>query len=51
MCDELGDLRVDLDFVWVPLEELKNILLYPRELEKLLHEHEGVMHFVSSELE
>ena len=33
------------------VEELKNISVYPHELEKLLHEHEGVMHFVSSELE
>ena len=51
VCDQLGDLRVDLDFVWVPLEELKNISVYPHELEKLLHKREGVMHFVSSELE
>ena len=51
VCDQLGDLCVDLDFVWVPLEELKNISVYPHELEKLLHKREGVMHFVSSELE
>ena len=49
--DELEDLRVELDFVWVPLEELKNISVYPREIEKLLEKREGVMHFVSSELE
>ena len=48
--DELEDLRVELDFVWVPLEELKNISVYPREIEKLLEKREGVLHFVSSEL-
>ena len=49
--DELDNMRVDLDYVWVPLEELKNITVYPREIEKLLEKREGVMHFVSSELE
>ena len=48
--DELEDLRVELDFVWVPLEELKHISVYPREIEKLLEKREGVLHFVSSEL-
>lgn len=51
VCDQLGDLRVDLDFVWVPLEKLKSISVYPREIEKLLEKRDGVMHFVSSELE
>jgi len=49
--DELDNMRVDLDYVWVPLAELKNITVYPREIEKLLEKREGVMHFVSSELE
>ena len=51
VCDQLGDLRVDLDFVWVPLENLKSISVYPREIETLLEKRNGVMHFVSSELE
>ena len=50
VCDELGDLRVDLDFVWIPLEELDKISVYPRESRKLLEKREGVLHFVSSEL-
>ena len=50
VCDELGDLRVDLDFVWIPLEELDKISVYPREIRKLLEKREGVLHFVSSEL-
>ena len=49
--DELDNMRVNLDYVWVPLEELKNITVYPREIEKLLEKHNGVIHFVSSELE
>ena len=49
--DELEDLRVELDFVWVPLEELKNISVYPRGIERLLEKRDGVIHFVSSELE
>ena len=49
--DELGGERVDLDFVWVPLAELSNLSVYPREIGHLLEKHEGVMHFVSNELE
>ena len=49
--DELEDLRVELDFVWVPLEELKNISVYPRGIERLLEKNNGVIHFVYNELE
>ena len=49
--DELDNLRVDLDFVWVPVEELKNISVYPRELPELLEKQNGIRHFVSNELE
>ena len=49
--DELEDLRVVLDFVWVPLEELKNISVYPREIGRLLEKQDGVIHFVYNELE
>lgn len=49
--DELDNLRVDLDFVWVPLEELKNISVYPRGIERLLENRDGVIHFVYNELE
>ncbi len=49
--DELEDLRVELDFVWVPLEDLKNISVYPRGIERLLEKHNGVIHFVYNELE
>ena len=49
--DELDDMRVKLDYVWIPLEELKNLSVYPREIEKLLEKREGILHFISSELE
>ena len=49
--DELDDLRVDLDYVWIPLEELKHRSVYPREIERLLEKQNGILHFVSSELE
>ena len=49
--DELDGLRVDLDFVWVPVAELDKISVYPRELPMLLEKGEGIVHFVSSELE
>ena len=48
--DELGGQRIDLDFVWVPLEKLPQISVYPHEILQLLEEHEGVRHFVSNEL-
>ena len=49
--DQLDNLRVDLDFVWVPLEQLKNISVYPRGIERLLEKQNGIRHFVSNELE
>ncbi len=49
--DELDNMRVDLDFVWVPLEQLKNISVYPRGIERLLEKQNGVIHFVYNELE
>ena len=48
--DELEDMRVELDYLWVPLEELKHLSVYPREIETLLEKREGILHFVSSEL-
>ena len=49
--DELDNMRVDLDFVWVPLEDLKNISVYPREIGRLLEKQNGVIHFVYKALE
>jgi hypothetical protein len=45
--DELGGERIDLDFVWVPLEELDSIKLYPPQVrDALLRPGEGPVHFV-----
>ena len=49
--DQLDNLRVDLDFVWVPMEQLQNISVYPRGIERLLEKQNGVIHFVYNELE
>lgn len=49
--DELEGMRIRLDYVWVPLEELKNITVFPRDIEKLLENREGILHFVSREAE
>ena len=49
--DELGGERIDLDFWWVPLEELKNIKVYPEELiPHILSGSDEIMHFVSKQI-
>ena len=48
--DELGGERIDLDFVWVPLEKLDSIKLYPPQVrDALLRPGEGPIHFVYRE--
>ena len=49
--DELDNMRVYLDYIWIPLEELKNIPVYPRNLPELLEPGKGIQHFVYRELE
>ncbi len=50
--DEFDNQRVDLDFCWVPLEELRNGLkVYPLELIPYILEDSGeVAHFVSRQV-
>ena len=50
--DELDNQRYDLDFCWVPLQELKNGLkVYPLELiPYILEDNEEVAHFVSRQV-
>ncbi len=49
--DELGGKRIDLDFCWVPLEELANIKVYPEELiPHIISGGDGIMHFVSKQI-
>ena len=49
--DELDNLRTELDFCWVKLDELKSgIKVYPTELvEHILEPKDGIVHFVSKE--
>lgn len=50
--DELGNERIDLDFCWVPLEDLKDgVKVYPVELiPHILSNENEVFHFVSNQL-
>ncbi len=50
--DELGGKRIDLDFCWVPLEELQNGLsVYPLELIPIvLEDSKETKHFISREV-
>ena len=48
--DELGGERIDLDFCWVPLEELENVALYPPQMvPRILSERKDVLHFIYKE--
>lgn len=51
-CDDLDNESIDLDFCWVPLEELKNGLkVYPLELiPHILNDSSGIVHFVSKQI-
>lgn len=50
--DDLGNERMDLDFCWIPVEELKNgLVVYPLELiPHILNDSKQVVHFVSKQI-
>lgn len=50
--DDLGHERINLDFCWVPLDEIRRGLkVYPQELMPyILSEHVDTVHFVSRQL-
>lgn len=50
--DDLGNERIDLDFCWVPLEDLKNgVKVYPVELiPHILNGNNEVVHFISKQI-
>ncbi|MBR2401566.1 MAG: NUDIX domain-containing protein [Lachnospiraceae bacterium] len=50
--DDLDNERIDLEFRWVPLEELKNGLkVYPTELiPYILEPQDDIVHFVSKQI-
>lgn len=48
--DELGGERFDLDFCWVPLEELPNVNVYPLGvMDHILSGSRDVLHFIYRE--
>lgn len=50
--DDLDHERIDLDFCWISLENLKNGLkVYPLELiTYILNDNDGILHFVSKQV-
>ncbi len=49
--DELGGERIDLEFKWIPLEELPGLEIYPPDVVPfILQEPEGAAHFVYREI-
>lgn len=49
--DEVGNKRRNMDFCWIPLEKLKEIKVYPKELiSNIVENKNGVIHFISNEI-
>lgn len=50
--DDLNNERIDLDFCWVPLEDLKNgLTVYPTDLiPYILKDSNEIVHFISKQL-
>lgn len=50
--DEYGDKRIDLDYIWVPLEDIRNGLqVYPLEIIPFLLKEKNIPgHFISKEI-
>lgn len=49
--DEAGGERFDLEYIWTPVEKLREITVYPPEVARhLLNGAQDVLHFVYSEL-
>ena len=46
--DEYENKRVDLDFCWIPLDELHSITLYPKEIiDHIINGEDKIIHFIS----
>ena len=49
--DDLDNQRINLEYCWIPLEELVNIRVYPQELiPHILSGNEEMLHFVSRQI-
>lgn len=48
--DELGNERIDLDFLWIPLSEIQNLCVYPSNIkDDLISLPENIKYFVYKE--
>ena len=49
--DDLDNQRINLEYCWVPLEQLTQIVVYPQELiPHILSGKRAVLHFISNQL-
>lgn len=49
--DDLDNQRIDLEYCWVPLEQLTQIVVYPQELiPHILSDRKDVLHFISNQI-
>ena len=49
--DCLDNKKITLDFCWIPIKELKNITVYPKEITPIILKNStGTEHFVSNQL-
>lgn len=49
--DEIQNKKYNMEFYWVPLEKLNDIVMYPKELVPYLTDKtDTVIHFVSNQL-
>lgn len=49
--DCLENKKFSLDFCWVPLEEIKNIKVYPKEIVPyILENKKEIIHFISKQI-
>ncbi len=49
--DDFGNTRIDLDFCWIPLDELEGKTVYPVELvPHILSDSKEVLHFICRDL-
>jgi len=48
--DDLDNQRINLEYCWIPLEQLGEIVVYPKELiPHILSERKDVLHFISNQ--
>lgn len=49
--DEIQNKKYNMEFCWVPLDKLKDIVMYPKELVPyLIKDSDEIIHFISNQL-